>query len=71
MAVNPVVEDPTAEDWRPTRKFLSAVIVTVAVYVITRFTELDKDTEQLVNVLAPLIAAFAIRNKPTIEGKGL
>ena len=72
MGVNPVPpEDPTDPSWVPTRKFVSAAVTALIVYVVSRVTEIDKDTEQLIQFGAPLIAAYLIRNKKTIEGKGL
>lgn len=56
---------------KPTRKLLAAALTTTALYVISRFTEVDKDTEQLVNVLAPLIVAYLVPNERTISADGV
>ena len=57
---------------KPTRKLIAAALTTVVLYVISRFTEVDKDTEQLVNVLAPLVVAYVYPNQQnTPKGDGV
>jgi hypothetical protein len=56
------------KSWRPTKKMLRAAVTATALFVISRFTEVDKDTEQLVNVLAPLVVAYWTRNDDTPGG---
>lgn len=54
--------------YKPTRKVLSAALVTAALYIVSRFTEVDKDTEQFVNVVAPIIVAYLVPNENTPGG---
>jgi hypothetical protein len=56
---------------KPTRKMVSAAATTAALYVLSRFTEVDKDLEQLVNVVVPLIVAYFVPNKPTASRDGV
>jgi hypothetical protein len=52
----------------PTNKLISAAVTALILFVISRFTEVDKDVEQAVNVLAPLVVAYFTRNKKTPGG---
>jgi hypothetical protein len=56
---------------KPTRKMVSAAATTAALYVLSRFTEVDKDLEQLVNVVVPLIVAYFVPNESTPTGDGV
>lgn len=53
---------------RPTRKVSYAAVATVVLFILSRFTEVDKDTEQAVNVALPLILAYIVENEDTPGG---
>lgn len=53
---------------KPTRKVSYAAVATVVLFVLSRFTDVDKDTEQAVNVALPLILAYWVENEDTPGG---
>ena len=53
---------------KPTRKVSYAAISTVVLYVVSRFTEVDKDLEQAINITLPLILAYWVSNEDTPGG---
>lgn len=55
----------------PTNKVLAATLTGVVLYIVSQFTEVDKDLEQLVNVLSMILVAYFVRNKRTPGGYNL
>lgn len=53
---------------KPTRKVSYAAVSTVVLYVLSRFTEVDQDVEQAVNVALPIILAYFVSNEDTPGG---
>lgn len=54
--------------WAPTRKLRAAIIVAVLAYASAKVAPLDADLEHLLNVLAPLVAAWWTTNDDTPGG---
>jgi hypothetical protein len=59
------------KSWLPTNKFTAGFVTAAAIFVISRFTEVDKDTEQFVQLLAPFVVAYVTKNKQTPTGDGV
>jgi hypothetical protein len=57
---------------KPTRKLLSAAATTAILYGLSHVTEVDKDLEQLVNVVVPILVAYFVPNEQeTPKGDGV
>jgi len=47
---------------------MTAAATTIILFVLSLFTDVDKELEQAVNVAVPLIVAYFTRNNPTPGG---
>ena len=64
----PPESDWLGPSWRPTRKLLAAIATAVLAYAAVKVADLDPDLAHLLNVVAPLVAAYLTENDPTPGG---
>jgi hypothetical protein len=69
--VDPVVPvDPpvTKRGVLPTAKLVSAAVTMVLLYVLRQFVDVDRELEDIINLVVPLIVAYFVPNADTPGG---
>jgi hypothetical protein len=68
MPVDVVGPPVTKRGVLPTAKLVSAAVTMVLLYVLRQFVDVDRELEDIINLVVPLIVAYRVPNSDTPGG---